>query len=329
MASPSADLKEQLASKTSAIESLELEMSNLRNQLAISESDKSSYDATIKSLETKVSALEKTSASASEELATLKKSMAETSNPDKTDTSSAHERKITLLESDLRSAQTSAETASQRASGLESKIETLTKLSRESATTTASRDKEIKDLKTRLEQFQTHRKDAAGEDIEDLEDEERERLQARIRDLEAETFELRRGVWRDKRQAMQPGMDGDEAPGYEDVDLNGTRRPSNTQHSTFQNVLQSGINAFTGKPTSNARPLGHDRKESLGLLSDDDDFDVDAYRQAQEEEGKRRIERMKEVKRGLEKWRGWRMDLVDLRAGGLGGSVQVGPIFEV
>jgi hypothetical protein len=63
---------------------------------------------------------------------------------------------------------------------------------------------------------------------------------------------------------------------------------------------------------------------SLGLVSEDDDFEFDeeAFRKAQEEEGRRRVERVREVKRGLKAFEGWRVDFVDVRAG-------VGGVFEV
>ncbi|KAH9842087.1 Sphingoid long chain base kinase 5, partial [Teratosphaeria destructans] len=82
-------------------------------------------------------------------------------------------------------------------------------------------------------------------------------------------------------------------------------------------------------------PPRRERAESLGLLDDDDegDFDAEAWRLAQEEDARRRVERVKEVKRGLEQWKGWRVDLVPLRnaddAGGLRGRTDVGPVFEV
>ena len=58
----------------------------------------------------------------------------------------------------------------------------------------------------------------------------------------------------------------------------------------------------------------------------DMDFDEDAFRLAQEEEAKKRIERVKEIKRGLKDWEGWRLDLVENRRGGGEG---IGEIFEI
>ena len=61
------------------------------------------------------------------------------------------------------------------------------------------------------------------------------------------------------------------------------------------------------------------------LDGDDDGFDEDAFRLAQEEEGKKRIERVREMKRALKDWEGWRLDIAESRVGG-GGA---GEIFDV
>ena len=41
------------------------------------------------------------------------------------------------------------------------------------------------------------------------------------------------------------------------------------------------------------------------------------------------MDRIKEVKRGLEKWRGWRMDIAEMRVNGAGWGREVGPVFDV
>ncbi|KAF3344364.1 Fluconazole resistance protein 3 [Verticillium dahliae VDG2] len=80
--------------------------------------------------------------------------------------------------------------------------------------------------------------------------------------------------------------------------------------------FQSGINALTG----------HGGDED-GFLEDDDmDFDEDAFRQAQADDAKARLERIKDIKRGLKNWEGWRLDLVEIRRGGEEGH---GEVFEV
>lgn len=360
-ASPTRELNEQLSLKTSTIESLELELSNLRNQYNMSQSTVSSHEATMTDLEQRAITAEAASSAAKQETETLKQSMANTSaETDKNEDEDpvVLQKKITLLESDLRTAQASADSASQRATSLEQKIEALTKLHKDSTTATISREKEVKDLKSRiasLEISKSHKKsrsttDALGADDEtlsDLEDEERENLHTRIRELEAEAFDLRRGVWREKRQALQPGLTGDGgdiSPGYEDVDLNGVQQnpyasarpvPGSRGTSTFQDVLQSGLNAFTGRdsrrsndPAQQDGQGGRARGQSLGLLSEEG-FDEDAFRVAQEDEAKKRVERIREVKRGLDQWRGWKVDIADMRGGGLGGGAATGPVFEV
>ncbi len=132
---------------------------------------------------------------------------------------------------------------------------------------------------------------------------------------------------------MSASIDGGDEPlgpispgsKFDDVDLSGgpsyfgdpKRRQSRSGGGGFTNVLSSGFNAFTG---------GGQRERSGSLLSDDEDgFDEEAFRQAQEEEGRKRLERVREVKRGLKEWEGWRMDIVDVRVGG-GGA---GEIFDV
>lgn len=340
------ELTEQLASKTSTIESLELELSNLRNQLNISQSNITSHEATIKELEQRATSAEEATETARKELDTFKESIqnADTEKSKSEDEDpAALQQRITVLESDLRTAQSSADTAAQRATSLEQKIETLTKLHKEAAAASANREKEIKDLKTRLKGAPTDSRKSidAGDDLSDLEDEERSKLHTRIRELEAENFDLRRGVWREKRQALQPdihGSEGETSPAYEDIDLNTpygaqkARQQLPGRGSSFQDVLASGISAFTGRDRKRSieqQPYGaHGRKQSLSLLSEDA-FDEDAFRLAQEEEAKRRVERIREVKRGLEQWRGFRVDLVDLRKGGLGGGAATGPVFDV
>ena len=59
---------------------------------------------------------------------------------------------------------------------------------------------------------------------------------------------------------------------------------------------------------------------------DDDDFDESAFRAAQADEALKRVERVKEFKRALKDWAGYRLDITDLRMGGGGG---IGEIFDV
>lgn len=352
-ASPSREISERLAQQTSTIESLELELSNLKNQYHISQSTNDANKATITELEQRAKTAEESAETAKQETETLKESLStsaeETKDKSVGEDAAVLQQRISLLESDLRTAQTAASESAARATSLEQKIDALTKLHKDVTTTASTREKELATLKTRLSDLQTKKSpkpDDAEESLSDLEDEERDKLHTRIRELEAENFDLRRGVWREKRQALQPGLEdevsGATSPAYEDIDLNAPstytsaqRAALNRQGSSFQDVLQSGISAFTGRDRRRSvdhngveKTGGRNRGQSLGLLSEDG-FDEDAFRMAQEEEGKRRIERVKEVKRGLHSWRGWKVDLVDIRQGGLGGNAWTGPVFDV
>jgi len=348
VASP--DVSAQLASKTSTIESLELELSNLRNQVNGLQSTVSERDTSAKDLEEKLKAAETATESYKQELDQFKVSMAFPSDDIKaaSEDPEALTKRISVLESDLRTANTNLDAAQQRATSLEQKIEALTKLHRDATTANTSKGKELTDLRAQLKRRDrpSHVRDASDFELGE-EETETGSLHARLRALEAENFDLRRGIWRDKRAEMQPGMDDGSngpSPEYEDVDLNGpysagggqNRGSIPRQSSTFQDVITSGISAFTGRPRdpparqqANATDQVQARTRAESLLSDDDGFDEEAFRLAQEEEGRRRIERVKEVKRGLEKWRGWKVDLMELRQQGVGGGRETGPVFEV
>jgi hypothetical protein len=343
----SPDLTEQLDSKTSTIESLELEMSNLRNQMNSLQTTIAERDASAKELEERAVAAESSTESVKQELDALKVSIAFPSDETKAanEDPEALTKRITVLESGLRTANINLDAAAKRATSLEQKIEALTKLHRDANAVSQAKDKELTELRTQLRRREraSHVRDASEFELGE-EETETGALQARIRALEAENFDLRRGVWKEKRAELQPGMDDDSRPSpeYEDVDLNGPYSPhaskgmASRHTSSFQDVITSGISAFTGRPREPARGHGYSqsqaqgRKQSLGLLSEDgDEIDPEVFRLAQEEESKRRIERVKEVKRGLEKWKGWRVDITEMRQGGVGGGRECGPVFEI
>lgn len=337
---PSPEVSEQLAKKTSTIESQELEMSNLRNQVNSLTSTLTERETSVKDLEQRATSAEHLTETTKQELDSLKVSMSfgsDDADSKNTVDPEALNKRIAVLESDLRTANTNLEAASERALSLEQKIEALTKLHRDASAAVQAKEKELGDVRAELKRRDrpSHVRDASDFDLQD-EETESGQLQSRIRALEAENFDLKRGVWRDRRAEMQPGMDEHEAGHheYEDVDLNAPASPSLArQTSTFQDVISSGISAFTGRPRGVASPSAEQagnrpRNQSMGLLSEDG-FDEDAFRLAQEEDAKRRIERVKEVKRGLDQWKGWRVDLVDVRAGGVGAGRECGPVFEV
>jgi len=355
-----ADLEAQLASKSNTIESLELELSKLHNQLTTAQSANDSHVSRIAALETQLEKANHSADSTAKELADLKKNLERASERAVAEGSSrsSAETRLAQLEAELGTAKRAADEATRRAEILEKKIETLTTLRRESDARSQAKvaemqkqDREAKELRARVtalgnentrlrdEVARRRKLEAEGDDagLEELEDEERMKMLSRIRALEEEVFELRRGVWREKRRDLQPGFD-DGAGGFDDVDLTASSSsqwrshgsPGGQRGSTFQDVINSGISAFTGGNRrasigAGAKQSHPPRKQSLGLLSEDGDefeFDEEAFRLAQEEEAKKRVERIKEVKRGLKKWDGWRCDLVDVRS-------TKGGVFEI
>ncbi|KAL3422494.1 hypothetical protein PVAG01_06650 [Phlyctema vagabunda] len=350
MAHAPADLEAELASKSSTIESMEIEISNLRAQLERVASGSTVEKEQIAALEDKLARSERSAVRSQQELGDLKKNLDRTTEKAVKEGSEriSAETKLKTLEREAEEAKSSGEELQKKIDALEKKVSTLTTLHKEhDARSQAQKrerekvDKEAADLRARLaaaenenlrmkeERERIKKRDAQGIDdagVDELEDEERERLEKKVRDLEAEIHELRRGVWRDRRGQIEGEESGLTSPGarFTDVDLGGMspdrRRSSGhpQQHPSrgLSDYLTSGFNAITGAGQEDA------------LLEDDEllDFDEDAFRAAQQEEASKRLERVKEIKRGLKEWQGWRLDLVEHRRGGGEG---IGEIFEI
>ncbi|KAJ5644115.1 uncharacterized protein N7484_006622 [Penicillium longicatenatum] len=382
--SPPADLVRQLESKSTTIEAMELEISNLRAQINSQSTSNSAHETQLAALEEKVaqgqSALEKSQS----ELADAKQALTRASEKavkegvDKTST----ETLIKTLERDIEGLKNEKTEADKKIETLEKKLQAMGNLHKESETRHQTRLRESEkseketavlrkklasieneNLRLREELDRMKKRDAGGTDddaLDELEDEERQRLERRIRELEGEIFDLRRGVWEERRHELtgQPFSDenpehsaGDAAANaFDDVDLVGgrpdhARRRSmahQQQHSSFSTVLSSGFAAFTGGSSPNRaragssnppHPHGPATRGSLELLSEEnleDEFDEAEFRRAQaEEEARKRVEWVREIKRKLRDWNSWRLDLVDSRAGAAGAGVGMGEIFEV
>lgn len=379
--SPPSELVQQLESKSSTIEAMEIEISNLRAELSTSSTSIANFKSQIIALEEKLSQSESTLQKTQGELSNVKQSLSRASEKalkegvDKTST----ETLIKSLQREIEELQEAKAGTEKKAEVLDKKLQTLTNLHKESESRHQSRlkdhekvEKEVALLKKKLasvenenlrlrEEKDRERKRNAdiegNEGLDELEDEERARLERRIRDLEGENFDLRRGVWKERKKELGVGADdendGNEttsSPGnaFDEVDLVGgtpghSRRRSlmaqnrqQQQHSSFTTVLSSGLAAFTGgnnnwdRRSSTQHPPAV--RGSLELLAeeDNDEFDEDAFARAQaEEEARKRVEWAREVKRKLRDWKGWRLDLVDSRAGAEGAGVAMGEIFEV
>ncbi|RDW82012.1 hypothetical protein BP6252_03124 [Coleophoma cylindrospora] len=340
------DLEADLVAKSSTIESMEVEISNLRAQLERVASGSTVEKEQITALEDKLARSERSAETAQRELGDLKKNLERTTEKAVKEGSerTSAETKVRTLEREAEEAKTISEELQKKVDALEKKVTTLATLHKEHDARSQAQKKErekiekdASDLRSRFatlenensrlkeERERARKRDAQGIDdagVDELEDEERERLEKKVRDLEAEVHELRRGVWRDRRSQLDGEQSGVTSPGarFMDVDLGATspdRRRRSSAHAGrgIGDYLTSGFNAITG--------AGQD-----DLLEDDEllDFDEDAFRIAQEEEAKKRLERVKEIKRGLKDWEGWRLDLVENRKGGGEG---IGEIFEV
>lgn len=336
---------------------MELEISRLRTELEKHTSTCTSHTEQISALEDKFDRASRAASAAQRELADAKKNLDRASEKAVKEGSerTSTETKIRTLERQTEDAKNEAAESMKRIETLEKKLSTLTTLHKESDARFQARsrekdrfEKEAVELRSRLASVENEslrlreererRTRAGGLDddaVDELEDEERKRLELKVRSLESEVFELRRGVWREKRKELDPGPENDEGAGFDDVDLGGSgpfafRRQSRTASmaatkgggTSFSDVLSSGFNAITG----GGGGAGARGRESLdGTADDDGGFDEDAFRQAQEEEARKRVERVREIKRSLEQWRGWRVDVVDSRVGG-GGA---GEVFDV
>ncbi|KAK0613368.1 hypothetical protein B0T14DRAFT_436263 [Immersiella caudata] len=334
---PAAELEAQLQSKSATIETMELEMSRLRAQVERLSVSASTPSEQIAALEEKLARAEKAAALAQRELADLKRNLeraTEKAVKEGSERTSA-ETKLRALERENADVLAARDELAKKVEALEKKVTTLTTLHKEQdARTQALRkekeraDKDIAELREKVERVEAEnlrlrKKDAAeggGDDegVDELENEERLRMEKRLRELEAENSDLRRGIWHERRKEMQVGPD-DVAPGgrFENVDL-GISPAQRGAAGGLGGFISSGLSALTGAATG----AEHD-----GLLEDDDmEFDEDAFRRAQEEDQKKRIERIKDIKRTLKNWEGWRLDLVENRRGGGEG---IGEIFEI
>ena len=216
----------QLESKSTTIEAMELEISNLRAQLTSQSSSNSAHENQLAALETKVSdgqtALEK----AQRELADTKQALTRASEKavmegvDKTST----ETLIKTLQREIEELKSEKGESDKKIETLDKKLQAMGNLHKESETRHQARlresekaDKETavlrkklasienENLRLREERDRMRKRDAGGADdeaLDELEDEERQRLERRIRDLEGEVFDLRRGVWEERRQEL-------------------------------------------------------------------------------------------------------------------------------
>ena len=361
-------LRKEIESKEATINDMQLEISRLRSQVTSLTEGGKDENAQIAALQESMGRLEVTNSKLETELSDVKKALSRASEKAVVDGTerTSKDTKIKALERETEAAKAAQMEADQKREVLEKKIEALNKLHRESEQRNtpklAQLEASVKELSLvkaklaaaekdnlKLREARKHRMSGEGaeEGLDELEDEERTKLEKQIRDLETENFDLKRGVWRDRRRELQPNLSTDRSvdlgnDGFDEVDLNGsganTRKgsaihppPTQARHSGFTQVFNSGLAAFTGATgaqTSKAQ-TGRPRNDSLLEEFDDDAFDENAFAVAQrEEEMRKMVEHVREVKKGLKQWQGWRLDIVDVRRSG-GGGIGFGEIFDV
>ncbi|KFG81409.1 M protein repeat protein [Metarhizium anisopliae] len=342
IATPPSELQAELDAKKSTIESMEIEISTLKARVQRQETGAETEKEQVNALEDKLARAEAAAGKAQRELQDVKRNLERTTDKAVREGSerSSAEVKVKTLEHELEEATKAKSDMEVKIDALEKKVATLTTIHKEqdSRSQALRKDKEraekdAKDLKAKVEKLESEnlklrsRKSADGggglddEGVDELENEERLRLEKKIRSLEHEVHELRSGAWIEKRREMEVTNTG-----FHDVDLSGGSMGHSSQrkHSTsgFGEFLTNGLNALAGGGVGGAG-AGAEHE----LMDDDDfDFDEDAFRKAQEEESKQRLERIKEIKRTLKHWEGWRLDIVDIRRGGGEG---IGDIFDV
>ncbi|RMZ88771.1 hypothetical protein DV736_g3994, partial [Chaetothyriales sp. CBS 134916] len=375
-------LRKEIESKDSVIADMQLEISRLRSQLSSQTSSCDEHGSQISGLTTSLSAAEVKVQSLETRLSESSQALARASEKAVLDGTARASRdtQIRALQRDLETANAQSADSVKKADQLEKKIEAMNKLHRESEARSASRlaaaehtSREMPTLRAKASTLEAENarlreknkralaSAAAGDDddddgLDELEDEERNALARRIRELEGQVFELQRGLWRDQRPGLQPDTDSAAIPrksleageGFDEVDLSSGPGPSSSlsarlspvtshyhhqqqqKHSNLTQYLSSGINAFLPSPASPPPPQGHSaRQRNDSLLQDFDDdaaFDEAAFAHAQrEEDAKKMLYHVREVKRGLKNWKSWRLDLVDARRADAGPW----PIFDL
>jgi hypothetical protein len=240
---------------------MELEISNLRAEIAAH----AACQEQISALEEKLGRSETALQKVQRELTDTKHSLSRAAEKavkegvDKTST----ETLIKSQERQLQEALDAKAEADKRIATLEKKLESLANLHKElearNHTRLRERDKFEKDvailrrkmvtienenLRLKEDRDRVRKREAVGsgaeEGLDELEDEERARLERRVRQLEGENFDLRRGIWKEKKQELAAAGQTDDMDEYhpdsagaggafDDVDLIGG--PAGLEHS--------------------------------------------------------------------------------------------------
>jgi len=107
----------------------------------------------------------------------------------------------------------------------------------------------------------------------------------------------------------------------------GPQRGGPAAHLRRKSSLGGGFFAAAADLVGSVTGAGGDENALMEEGEDEDEFvfDEDAFRKAREEEDRKRLERVREVKRGLVDWKGWRVDMVEV----CGGGATASGVFDV
>lgn len=365
----SEDLAAQLSTKQATIETLESDVSNLKYLSFQTESERSDLESRISILTAELETSRTENASLSSQISTLTSELASAKS---SEAPSSEAEGPATTQTQLSTTLTALNTAEATVANLNKKIETLQTLHRDSEARTtlqnALRVKEMDRLRAettemrkklqarsyenaRLRSVSTSSASAPTDETDTPLD--ADAATARIRELEAEVFELRSGVYRDWRGQLVGNAggerDADTSAVFDEVDLSSPSvaearaRRAAGPYGAFSSLLNTftGTGARRASRTGTGGGTGGGAEKHVGFLSEqprgsgDGDgaefsdeegsfaFDEEAFRVAQEEEARVRLERVREVKRRLPEWKGWRVDLVDLRGGSMAGVFEV------
>ena len=377
-------LRKQADSKDAAISDMSLEISKLRSQVSEQVAGCETHGSQIEALQASLTSSEERFRKLELELSDSRKAitrMSERSVQQGTEKTS-RETRLKEMEREQLAMLTDKQDLTKQKQALDKKLDAMGRLMREAEDRHTKRVKDLESESRKLREAKTRKigkggdeVDGDGDGVDELEDEDRARLERRIRELEGEVFELRRGVYHNRRRGLSAVNDTDngtlptnttgsnaldkdrpsfEVDGFDDVDLSAStnsnarlrlhhqQQQAQQQHSSFQQVLTSGLAAFynstspsPGPPSFSPSSTNHNRTRrdsTNALLEDFDDFDPASFAVAaqreKEEEGRKMVEHVREVKRRLrEEWTGYRLDLVESRRMMGGGGVEDGAVF--
>ncbi|KAI5797476.1 hypothetical protein DFH27DRAFT_601887 [Peziza echinospora] len=318
------DSQELLRSKDEQIEAMEMEISNLRLDLEKSAKPLTEAQSRITALEEQVKSSDETQHSLHAQIDELKKKL------DK-----AAERLVvesagrSSAETKAREATTALEAQTALVKKLEAQVaswekdhKTLKHLYKETDTLAQEAQKKLGLLEEENEALRTqiaeHRQNltesrrgtgsmqADDDELDGMEEDERRRLQKRVRELEAQIASHTPKASSSPVQAKN----------------NKERRSGSGTGGGGGGGFLSDVKFLANFPSADDDDF---------LPSTDDEADYAGQSLRQEEARRKREERLREVKQGLDKWKGYKLDLTTMphRLGMYGNMVHVGEVFEV